>query len=73
MTSSPTVSVRSRFHDLCAGRLPADRLPLLEWAPWWDQTTDRWKREGLDPALDMAGLKRLFGQALIPGGTNPWH
>ena len=26
---------------------PVDCLPVLEWAPWWNLTVDRWKREGL--------------------------
>jgi hypothetical protein len=79
MQPIPALSVRSRFHDLCDGRLPPDRLPMLEWAPWWDQTLARWQREGLDPALDMAGLKRRFGLDVdhqywvwqIPEGTKP--
>ena len=26
---------------------PVDRLPMIEWAPWWGLTVDRWKDEGL--------------------------
>ena len=26
---------------------PVDRLPMIEWAPWWHLTTDRWKKEGI--------------------------
>jgi len=26
---------------------PVDRLPMIEWAPWWGVTVDRWKDEGL--------------------------
>ena len=26
---------------------PVDRLPMIEWAPWWHLTTDRWKKEGV--------------------------
>lgn len=28
-----------------------DRLPILEWAGWWDMTIDRWHQEGLPPDL----------------------
>lgn len=28
---------------------PVDRLPMIEWAPWWGLTVDRWKAEGLMP------------------------
>ena len=26
---------------------PVDRIPVIEWAPWWDQTLHRWYQEGL--------------------------
>ena len=48
-----------------------DRLPVIEWAPWWDQTIDRWKQEGLpysfryDSALayfnSMRDIQLFFG------------
>jgi hypothetical protein len=28
---------------------PADRLPMIEWAPWWDKTIERWHGEGMPP------------------------
>ena len=31
---------------------PFDRLPVVEWAPWWDETVERWRREGLPAGLD---------------------
>jgi hypothetical protein len=31
---------------------PFDRLPVVEWAPWWNQTLDRWRGEGLPPELE---------------------
>jgi len=34
---------------------PVDRLPMWEWAMWWDQTLDRWHGEGLP-----AGLTGVF-------------
>ncbi|MBD3385613.1 hypothetical protein GF407_11895 [candidate division KSB1 bacterium] len=30
---------------------PVDRLPVLEWAPYWDLTVDRWHEEGLPASL----------------------
>ena len=38
-----------------------DRLPMLEWATWWDKTLDRWKGEGLEIA-PVPGLSA--GEAL---------
>ncbi|MEI8343023.1 MAG: hypothetical protein WCH43_15980, partial [Verrucomicrobiota bacterium] len=41
---------------------PFDRLPLLEWAFWWDKTLDRWHGEGLPETLtDRYDLYRHFG------------
>jgi uroporphyrinogen-III decarboxylase len=31
---------------------PVDRLPVWEWAMWWDKTIERWKQEGLPQHLD---------------------
>ncbi len=33
-----------------------DRLPLMEWATWWDKTVERWKSEGVPRELDKVGL-----------------
>ncbi len=30
---------------------PVDRLPMWEWAMWWDKTIDRWRMEGLPAQL----------------------
>ena len=41
---------------------PFDRLPMVEWATWWDKTTDRWHAEGLPETLtDRYDLYRHFG------------
>lgn len=37
---------RERFHR-CFSFEPADRLPVLEWAVWWDKTLEAWKKQGL--------------------------
>jgi hypothetical protein len=31
---------------------PVDRLPIIEWAMWWDLTIERWKQEGLPAELN---------------------
>jgi len=30
---------------------PVDRLPIMEWAIWWDATLDRWRSEGMPAEL----------------------
>ncbi len=57
----PTETVRSRFRKTMSGQLPSDRLPVMEWAMWWDQTIKRWEGEGLPAGLDHHGIKRFFG------------
>lgn len=61
---------------------PFDRLPLLEWAGWWDQTLDRWRTEGLAPNLtDRYEIAEHFGLDLYKqiwfrakrGGPVPAH
>ncbi len=43
---------------------PVDRLPRWEWAMWWDQTIERWHREGLPAELKFSqvyDLAQRFG------------
>jgi len=42
-----TMTTRERFHALMNFK-PFDRLPIVEWAGWWDKTVERWKGEGLN-------------------------
>lgn len=40
-----------------------DRLPVIEWAHWWDKTIDRWHGEGLPAELtDATAIRDYFGQ-----------
>ncbi len=42
--------------------MPADRMPMVEWAAWWDKTVERWETEGLDTTgLDYGKLQEYFG------------
>jgi uroporphyrinogen-III decarboxylase len=43
-------------------RQPVDRLPLWEWAMWWDKTIERWKGEGLPAQLNSVfDIHEYFG------------
>ncbi len=64
---SVPMTAHERFQAVCAG-LPVDRLPMVEWATWWDATIARWCGEGLpvgtgyryqSPIRD--GITRHFG------------
>ena len=41
---------RERFQAALSGR-PKDRLPMIEWADWWDKTVARWEDDGLPVGL----------------------
>ncbi len=39
-----------------------DRLPIIEWAGYWDKTLERWYSEGLSRDLnDDAAIRKQFG------------
>lgn len=41
---------------------PVDRLPVIEWAMWWDLTVERWKKEGLPAELnEVHEIAEFFG------------
>lgn len=46
---------------------PVDRLPRVEWAPWWDQTLEAWYGQGLSRDLtDNRDVVTSFG-------LDPWQ
>ncbi|MDO8685293.1 MAG: hypothetical protein Q7J78_01330, partial [Clostridiales bacterium] len=57
---------RERFLNVLDFKRPGDRLPILEWAAWWDKTIERWKGEGLpediswDDSLEYFGLDKIY-------------
>ena len=54
------MTARERFRAVMNFQ-PVDRLPVVEWAMWWDETVDRWRREGLGDDLGGQDLRRHFG------------
>ena len=56
------MNTRERFCALMSFQ-PFDRLPILEWAGWWDKTIERWHAEGLPETLtDRYAINQHFGQ-----------
>lgn len=44
------------------GFQPVDRLPMWEWAMWWDQTIERWRGEGLpEQYKSVFDISQYFG------------
>jgi hypothetical protein len=55
------MTARERFHAVMNFQ-PFDRLPILEWASWWNETIRRWHAEGLPATLkDRYEICRYFG------------
>jgi hypothetical protein len=55
------MNTRERFHAVMNFE-PFDRLPLLEWASWWNQTIERWHAEDLPADItDRYAICRHFG------------
>ncbi len=56
---------RERFQAVMWFQKP-DRLPVVEWAVWWDKTLERWRGEGLPSHLsDRYEVASYFG-------LDPW-
>lgn len=55
------MNTRERLHAVLHFK-PFDRLPIIEWAVWWDKTLARWYGEGLpETVTDRYELYRFFG------------
>lgn len=55
---------RERFMDTLNFKLPHDRLPMLEWATWWDKTLTRWHGEGLPEGMGTEEIRTYLGTDL---------
>jgi len=55
------MNTRERFLSVLSFETPDDRLPMIEWAHWWDKTHHRWQKEGLPTHLSGEDLFDYFG------------
>lgn len=51
---------RERFTAALNGKT-ADRLPVVEWASWWDKTVSEWQKQGLDAKWNADKLYDYYG------------
>ena len=51
---------RDRFREILNFQMPDDRLPMVEWAAWWDKTIDRWRNEGLPNGMTLEESQKYF-------------
>lgn len=54
------MTTRERFHAVMHFHA-FDRLPIVEWAPWWSETLARWREEGLPADLNDYRINEYFG------------
>lgn len=54
------MNARERFARVLRFNMDVDRLPMVEWAAWWDKTTDRWQTEGM-PMMEFRQSQEYFG------------
>lgn len=52
------MTASERFYNFLNGK-EVDRAPVMEWAPWWNLTVERWLGEGLP--RECAGCDELQG------------
>ena len=67
-------TARERFLQTLNFEKCPDRLPMVEWAAWWDLTIDRWKTEGLPKEISWEDSLAYFGLdplVLIGTGGGP--
>ncbi|MBN1670191.1 MAG: hypothetical protein JXR37_04120 [Kiritimatiellae bacterium] len=57
------MTVRERFRATMKFQ-PVDRRPVIEWAPWWNRTVERWNSEGL-PVKGQYELYEYFGLDML--------
>ena len=52
---------RDRIKAVLNFEKPDDRLPMIEWAAWWDKTITNWRSQGLPPELNWDTIGPYLG------------
>ena len=52
---------RDRIVDTLNFKMPDDRLPMIEWAGWWDKTQERFHNEGVPRDLSRDEIREYLG------------
>lgn len=52
---------RERIVNTLNFKIPDDRLPMIEWAGWWDKTKARFQKEGVPDYLSSDELREYLG------------
>ena len=59
------MNARERFQKTLNFQKPDDRLPMIEWAAWWNKTIERWKTEGLPEDFSREDALKHFGLDIL--------
>ncbi len=62
------MNARERFQRTLNFERCPDRLPMVEWAAWWDLTIERWKNEGMPRDLswdDSLACLEVLSKAVL--------
>jgi len=68
------MTTREKFHKVFNFEKVDDRLPMIEWAPWWNKTIANWEQQGypkglsLEASFDYFGLDKIFNIGAGPIG-----
>jgi len=57
---TPEMKAGERIYNVIRGK-SVDRLPVIEWTPWWHLTIERWNNEGLGLPYGIYEIQRHFG------------
>jgi len=52
---------RDRIVNTLNFQMPDDRLPMIEWAGWWDKTQARFQKEGVPEHLSREEIREYLG------------
>jgi hypothetical protein len=63
------MTTRERFHATMSFVTP-DRLPVIEWATYWDKTVARWREEGL--SADITSADEIREKAGLDAWRQHW-
>lgn len=56
---------RDRFLNTLNFQKVDDRLPIIEWAGWWDKTINRWREEGVPSNIGYDETREYFGLDMV--------
>lgn len=56
---------RKRIVDTLNFKMPVDRLPMIEWAEWWDKTLARFREEGVPEDISADEVREYLGLDMV--------